>query len=263
MNATVTVLGCGHSAGSPLIGNDWIACDASEPRNQRTRASIHIQMNDASLIIDTGPDFRNQINRQKINKIDAVLYTHYHADHTGGMDDLRHWCRRRKLEAFPLYMNDETYQVLRQRYDYLIEKEMDVFYPLLLKPHVLTPEQLYREVHLAGIPLTLFEQDHKTCTSIGVRVGNVAYSTDMLNLPERSIESLHGIDTWIVDAAAYKGEAFVHANLDIVFALNERIGARQLYLTHMPPTMDYHTLINELPPGCEPAYDSLMVEAVF
>lgn len=259
----ITVLGCGHSAGTPLVGNDWRACDPAEPKNRRTRVSVYVQGEEGAFMVDTSPDFREQVNANHINRIEAVVYTHCHSDHVNGIDDLRHWCKYRNLTDFPVYMTQETARGMFHRYDYLLVKQPDEFYPLLMKPHILPPEDLYVPLAIGGVPgVTLFEQDHKTCTSLGVRVGNFAYSTDMLNLSDQSIAALQGIETWVVDGASYKGTPYVHANLEIVYALNQRVGARQVYITHMPPNMDYQTLCRELPPGYAPAYDGLQIEAM-
>lgn len=259
MSTSVTILGCGSSLGTPLIGNDWMACDPNEPRNRRTRPSIIIEHDGVALVIDTGPDFREQINRENIKRIDAVLYTHYHADHTTSMDDLRGWCRRHDIKM-PVYAIPETLDILRVRFDYLIEQQMADLYPILINAYELKPSDLYTPIRLGGVPVTVIEQDHGTCTSLGVRIGNFAYSTDMLRLGDRAIETLRGIDTWVVDAAAYNRTPTVHADLETVYALNDKIGARQVYLTHMPPIMDYQTLLRELRPGYTPAHDGLKID---
>jgi phosphoribosyl 1,2-cyclic phosphate phosphodiesterase len=259
MTSRLTILGCGHSGGTPLIGNYWGACDPKEPKNRRTRPSVMLQHDDMTLIIDTGADFRDQVNKSNISKIDAVLYTHYHADHTFGLDDLRLWCRFRNIKM-PVYALDETANYMRQRFDYALTNEMDQSYPIVINMFDLKPSDIYNPIRIGGVPITVFLQDHKTCISLGVRFGNVAYSTDMVRLEARSIAALQGIDTWIVDAAAYNGTPFVHADLKTVYALNEKIGARQVYLTHMPPTMDYKTLCKELPKGYAPAYDGLVID---
>jgi phosphoribosyl 1,2-cyclic phosphate phosphodiesterase len=258
MSTRVTILGCGHSGGTPLIGNEWGACDPAEPRNRRSRPSIYVQHGEKGLVIDTGPDFRNQINLNNIKKIDAVLYTHYHMDHTLGIDDLRVWCLRRGLKM-PIYGTSETFAEMRENYRYQFEQKSE-FYPTVFQPHELSPADLYAPLHLAGIPLTIFEQDHKTCTSLGIRIGNFAYSTDLVDLGMRSIDVLRGIDTWVLDCARYSEPATVHGNLDMVFRLNRAVGAKMVYLTHMPPTMDYRTLLSELPDGYAPAYDGLQID---
>ena len=258
MSTRVTVLGCGGSLAVPLIGNDWGACDPAEPRNRRTRPSIMIEQGENVLVIDTGPDFYEQANRCNIKRIDAVVYTHYHSDHVLGMDDLRGWCRRRNIEM-PVYATDETFDELKSRFGYLLvaNPKNEALYPIVLKTHTLTADQLYQPIEIGGVRVTLFEQDHGSCTSLGVRIGNFAYSTDMLRLPEPSIRVLKGVENWLVDGAAYNNPETVHAGLSTVYELNREIGAKNVYITHMPLYMDYQTLINELPPGYAPAYDGL------
>jgi phosphoribosyl 1,2-cyclic phosphate phosphodiesterase len=257
MTTRVTILGCGGSLAVPMAGNEWLSCDPAEPRNRRTRPSILIEQGGNALVIDTGPDFYEQTNRCNIKRIDAVLYTHYHADHTLGMDDLRGWCRRRNI-TMPVYATDETFADLKARFDYLlVTPSNEALYPIVLNTHILGPAELYTPMKLGGVGVTLFEQDHGSCTSLGVRIGNFAYSTDMLRLPERSIRVLQGVENWVVDGAAYNNPETVHAGLSTVYALNERVGATNVYITHMPAYMDYQTLCRELPKGYAPAYDGL------
>lgn len=261
MTSRVTVLGCGHSGGTPLIGNDWRACDPTEKRNRRTRSSIYVRGEEGAFIIDTGPDFREQINTNNINRLDAVIYSHHHADHTGGIDDLRHWCRYRKLTDFPVYMTGETWADTGKRYAHILDQAPNDFYPILIKTHILNQNDMYTSFRLGGIPVTIFEQDHKTCTSLGVRVGDFAYSIDMLDLSARSQEVLKGVKTWLVDCASYKEETpYVHANFGTIRRLNDVIRAPNVFLTHMPPNMDYKKLCDELPPGYAPAYDGMTIE---
>ena len=257
----VTVLGCGNSSGVPAVGNHWGHCDPEEPRNRRHRPGLLVQSDTTTIVIDTSADFREQSIRSNIKSIDAVFYTHAHGDHLNGIDDLRAY-RLRSGKILDIYGNRPTIDEIRERFAYMFETRTDI-YPQILTPH-------YIETHHYGQPLTIgditaipFDQDHGTCRTLGFRFGSLAYSTDVVRLDEAAIETLSGIDTWIVDAAGYKMEKnFVHFTLRQVLELNETIRAQRVFLTHMPAFMDYGTLEKELPAGYMPAFDGMVLEAV-
>jgi len=254
----ITIMGCGNSAGVPTIGNFWGNCDPHEPKNRRTRPSIAVQSETTNLVVDTGPDFREQINRTNIPMIDAVVYTHGHGDHVSGIDDLR-VLRFRSKKFIPIYSNKETIAELSQRFDYMFI-ERAAIYPKSVEPHII--DEYHHPVTVGDITFTPFEQDHGTCKSIGLRFGDFAYSTDVVRLDERALEALHGVKTWVVDAAGYNMETVtVHFALRDVLAMNKIVKAEKVYLTHMPPSMDYKTVFKELPDGFEPAYDGLILHA--
>ncbi len=262
MSVKVTVLGCGNAAGVPSIGKYWGQCDPTEPRNRRTRASIAIQSEATTVVVDTGPDFKAQINANNIEKIDAVLYSHAHSDHVNGIDDLR-VLRLRHKKLIPVYGNAETLADISRRFDYMFsEMDAEGLYPQVLDPRTLDDSHMGKILDLDGIPVVPFNQSHGTAgVTLGFRVGNLAYSTDMQSLDEVALETICGIDFWVVDAGAYKmPHNFVHATLKQVFELNEIVRARQVYLTHMPSFMDYQTLVSELPSGYAPAYDGLVID---
>lgn len=257
-----TIMGCGNSMGTPTIGNHWGACDPHEPRNYRTRASAMIRSANTTLMIDTGPDFREQANRQGLSNVDAVFYTHAHADHVGGIEELRVF-RLRHNKTIPVYGNKETLTELQQRFSYLFV-EKNKIYPMVCIPNILGAEDLNLNMSIGDIEFTPFEQDHGICKTLGIRVGDLAYSTDMVQLDQPALETLIGVKTWIVDGAAYKMEQnMVHATLQRIYDYNQIIQAEQVYITHMPPSMDYQTLIRELPAGYAPAYDGLTLNIGF
>jgi phosphoribosyl 1,2-cyclic phosphate phosphodiesterase len=262
MNLEITILGCGNSAGVPAIGNHWGVCDPAEPKNRRSRASVLVRSAKTTLVIDTGPDFREQINRTDVKMVDAVVYTHAHGDHTMGIDDLR-VLRLRHKRLVDIYGARDAIDEIRKRFDYMFVDSAPV-YPQVLVPHIIEPAQFGRILTIGDIDLVPFEQDHGTCLSLGFRFGNVAYSTDLVGLSEESLDALRGVEIWIADAAAYKVDKnIVHMTLKELIALNENhVKAKKVYVTHMPPSMDYRTLLEELPPGYEPAYDGLRLEAV-
>lgn len=256
MGGKVIILGCGGSAGVPAIGNNWGACDPNEPKNRRTRPSIAIQTDTTLVIVDTGPDFYEQMNRENLGCPDAIIITHHHSDHINGLDELRTLQRRHKRK-FPLYTFEETLNNLQKRYDYMFQETENGFYPAVLTPIEMKAEDV---IETGDIKINTYAMTHGSIQALGIRIGNIGYSTDLKSLERPAIEALKGIDSWIVDGAAYHEERNpVHASIEEVIAMNSEIGAKRVILTHLPPTMDYNTLINELPKGYEPAFDGLTI----
>jgi len=260
MKAKLKILGCGNSSGVPATGNIWGECDPNEPRNRRRRCSVAVQSQNTTLIIDTGPEFREQMNEAGISDVDAVLYTHAHGDHVNGVDDLR-ILRFRQKKLIPVYGNSETLAEMKKRFAYMFDGGDHEIYPPVLNANEL--DLTGGDMLIGDILLGPFAQDHGTCTSTGYRFGDLAYSVDMIALSDDAIDSLKGIKTWIVDCAAYKDDGnIVHANYDKIFALNEKIGAEHVYLTSLSLAMDYQTMRDELPEGFAPAYDGLEIDIV-
>lgn len=259
MKAKITILGCGNSTGVPAAGNHWGACDPNEPKNRRSRASIAVQTEKTTIIVDTGPDFREQMNRADIKALDAVLYTHAHSDHINGVDDLRGIAQRNK-KLVPVYGNAWTIAELQERWRYLFQGDnYEGIYPPIVAPHVI--ENFHRPMTIGGITFTPFEQDHGSLKTVGYRFGDFGYSTDMSGLDAGTVETLKGIKVWVVDGCGYKNTASkVHATLEKIYALNRDIGAGKVYITSLSLAMDYETLSRELPSGYAPAFDGMAVE---
>ncbi|MFN3701532.1 MAG: MBL fold metallo-hydrolase [Alphaproteobacteria bacterium] len=253
---SVTVLGCGGSAGVPAAGNHWGACDPNEPKNRRTRCSIAVQSAETCLIIDTGPEFREQVNRADIRHIDAVLYSHYHGDHVDGIADLRGF-RFRSKKLVPVYSNRETLDVLGKTREHLV-CQSDPIYPQILDMIEIPPERYCAPMRIGDIDFVPFEQDHQTCKTLGFRFGSFAYSVDVLRLEEAALQALKGVEIWMVDSTGYHmDDNLVHISLKQIYAYNEVIGAKQVILTSLTPAMDYKTLLSEIPEGYAPAYDGM------
>lgn len=253
---TFTILGCGNSTGVPAAGNYWGQCDPNEPKNRRTRPSLLIQSKTTTIIIDSGADFRQQTTHENVDDIDAILYTHAHGDHVNGIDDLRIYAHLHKKQI-PLYANQETLDDLTHRFHYLFEDSQNGLYKSLFIPAKLD-NQYGKAIKVGDIEVIPFEQDHGSVKSVGYRINDLGYSVDMKRLDPNAIQTLQGINTWIVDAAGYHQENNpVHANLNEIYAFNEQIGAKTTYLSSLSLTMDYKTMINELPNGYKPAYDGL------
>jgi phosphoribosyl 1,2-cyclic phosphate phosphodiesterase len=253
----VVILGTGGSAGVPLIGGadgrgDWGFCDPAEPRNRRTRASIVLESETGRrLLVDTSPDMRAQLLSCAIPSADAILFTHAHADHITGLDDVRILNRivDRPLEAFGTV---KTLEELRRRFGYAFQAWTGpgFFRPALVERPV-EPGSTYV---LAEFPVQLFDQDHGFTRSLGLRVGGFAYSTDVIGLDDSAFAVLAGVDTWVVDCFQREPHN-THANLDIAIDWAQRVGARRTLLTHMGPDMDWAWLRANLPDGIEPAHD--------
>jgi phosphoribosyl 1,2-cyclic phosphate phosphodiesterase len=249
----VTLLGCGTSSGVPRIDGKWGAADPANPKNRRRRVSILVQEENTSLVVDTSPDLREQCLSNNIKKIDAVLYTHDHADHTHGIDDLRGF-RHAQGKLIDIYGLPETLDVLQRRFDYIFVEKLG--YPPICKAHEISGDEPFR---LGDILVRPFRQVHGPIVSLGYRFGKVAYSTDVSDLPEAAFEALQGIDTWIVDALRYEPHP-THSHLEKTLGWIERVKPRRAILTHMTGDMDYDTLRAKLPKGVEPGHDGLTLE---
>ncbi len=253
----VTMLGCGPSAGVPLIGGDWGACDPANPKNRRTRPSVLVETHDTTILIDSSPDLRAQLLTAGTRKIDAVLYTHDHADHVHGIDDLRSVQRRMGGRQIAAWADAETLAGITRRFGYLFEGHAaeGAMYRPILQPHVIQgsfsvgPDQV--------IP---YDQDHGICRSLGFRLGGFAYSTDVVELPEDAFAALAGVEAWIVDCLRAGDAHPTHAHLDKTLGWIERVKPRRAVFTHMNHQADYEALRKACPPGVEPGYDGLVLE---
>jgi phosphoribosyl 1,2-cyclic phosphate phosphodiesterase len=253
----VTMLGCGASFGTPAAGGYWGACDPSEPKNERSRASILVEQSGTKVLIDTSYDLRLQMNRHKITNLDAVIYTHSHSDHVNGIDDLRMICFQHK-KILDVYANSETLSELMRRWPYIFHSRPDGLYKQFLNPCEIANNGRFK---IGNMQIESFEQDHMTCTSLGFRIGNFAYSVDVADLPETSLHKLTGLKAWVVDCSAYKKDIVQsHANLSRVLKWVERLKPEMTYLTDLSTHMDYKTLCNELPPHIRPSYDGMIIE---
>jgi phosphoribosyl 1,2-cyclic phosphate phosphodiesterase len=259
----VTLLGTGASAGVPMIGGadgtgDWGACDPAERRNRRTRSSIVIESaRDQRLLVDTSPDMRSQLIDCRVPGVDAVLYTHAHADHITGLDDVRILNRiaGRPLDAFA---TQRTLTELTRRFGYAFSPwEPPGFYRPVLVPCPVEPGDT---IDAAGMSVHLFAQDHGRLQTLGLRIGAFGYSTDVVALDEAAFAVLEGIETWVVGCFLRQGPHWTHADLPTVLGWVQRLRPRRTVLTHMGTDMDWAWMAAHLPPGVEAGFDGMVLE---
>ena len=254
----VTILGCGHSGGTPLPAAGWGNCDPNNPKNRRLRPSILVEQDDTAILVDTSPDLRDQLLAADIRRLDAVIYTHGHADHLHGIDDLRAINRAMQAEI-DAYADAATMAVIEERFGYVLaplSEGAEIYYKPCLIPHVIAPGDKFS---VGSVPITVFDQDHGYMRTLGLRFGALAYSTDVLELPEESFEQLAGIEVWLVGTLVSDPHP-THAHVDKALEWIERVGPSRAILTHMSHRLDYDTLAARLPDGVEPAYDGMIIE---
>lgn len=253
----VVILGSGSSGGVPRGDGDWGACDPAEPKNRRTRCSALIRRHGTdgatSVLIDTSPDLRAQMLAAEVRHVDAVLYTHDHADQTHGIDDLRVFAMRSR-RRIPAYMDNATRDALTDRFRYIFE--MVEGYPPILEPLDIPPHGAPWSVSGAGgaVPVVTFDQAHGPIRSVGYRCGPVAYSSDVSDLDDRAIEAVRGCDLWIVDALRWTAHP-THAHVDKTLDWIARAQVRRAVLTNLHIDLDYNALSAVLPDHVEVAFD--------
>tara|TARA_R110000824_G_scaffold155226_1_gene327477 strand:- start:25960 stop:26769 length:810 start_codon:yes stop_codon:yes gene_type:complete len=266
MKLRATILGCGSSGGVPRIGGHWGACDPAEPRNRRRRCSLLVEQWDqdpeqkTTVLIDTSPDMRDQLLDANVNWIDAVLFTHDHADQSHGIDDLRMVALngRRRVDV---WMDEPTSATLTTRFDYCFRQLPGTGYPAILNEHRIGDFGQPIRIEGAGgtIEAIPFDQDHGSIRSLGFRFGPLAYSADVVGVPEDSFSIIKGIECWIVDALRYAPHP-THAHLDLSLEWLDLAQVSLGILTNMHVDLDYQTLAKSLPDHVVPAYDGMSIE---
>ncbi|EYD77756.1 Metal-dependent hydrolase of the beta-lactamase superfamily I, PhnP protein [Rubellimicrobium mesophilum DSM 19309] len=260
MSATFRILGCGSSGGVPRLGGEWGACDPTDPRNARTRCSALVTRQGPKgttrVLIDTSPDLRQQLLAAGVGSLDAVLYTHPHADHVHGIDDLRMIVFNMRTRL-PVWADEPTSRELLHRFDYAFETPPGSGYPPICDLHRIDGPVT---IDGAGGPLTFtpFEVEHGNIPALGFRVGGLAYLPDVSGIPDPVWPALADLDVWIVDALRYKPHP-THAHLAQTLDWIARARPRRAVTTNMHVDLDYATLSRDLPAGVIPAHDGLEI----
>lgn len=257
-----TILGSGSSGGVPRADGNWGDCDPGEPRNRRSRCSFLVRTTErgegghpTTVVVDTAPDFRLQAVAAGIRRVDAALFTHDHADQAHGVDDLRAFFlnQRRKI---PTFMDAATTKSLERRFDYIFKPQAG--YPAICEATPLPPHGQRWTIDGPGgvIPVETFDLDHGGVRSVGYRFGDVAYTPDVVAIPEESWPALTGLEVWIVDALRWTPHP-THAHVDLALEWIARARPRRAILTNLHIDLDFNVLSERLPKGVTPAFDGL------
>ncbi len=268
MTIRAVILGCGSSGGVPRVGGDWGVCDPAEPKNRRTRCSLYVEYWDGetmpptqdrtAVLIDTSPDLREQCLKADIKRIDALLYTHDHADQSHGIDDLRAIAYRMK-KRIPTFMDTHTKEHVYKRFEYCFELPEGRVHPPILELQELIKggDRVVIEGAGGSLPIDVLGLSHGPTPALGFIFGEkLAYTPDVWDIPEASFKMLGGIDTWITDALRYNDHP-THAHADKSLAWQAKVKAKHGILTNLHIDMDYEVLKAELFGNIQPAYDGM------
>ncbi len=263
MTLTFTILGCGSSMGVPRAALGWGACDPSNPKNRRRRCSLLVERSEGGtgrtrVLVDTSPDLREQLLAADVDSLDGVLFTHGHADHTHGIDDLRPVFIRNRRRV-DVYMDQATSWELTERFRYCFETPSGSEYPAILRAHGISAgHPVIVEGEGGPIAILPVQQEHGDIPSLGFRFGGLGYSRDISGLPDESVAAFSGLDVWIVDALRETPHPS-HFSLSDALAWIERVRPKRAILTNLHSDLDYNAVRAKLPPHVEPAYDGLTI----
>lgn len=257
-NIAVTVLGSGTSAGVPTIGCRCRVCQSEDPRDTRLRPSLLVRYQGRSVVIDTTPDFRAQALRHRVDRLDAVLFTHAHADHIMGLDDIRPYNFRQRGEI-PIYASEETLAVIQRVFAYIFTDEESESWVPQLRPHVFGPNDV---LDVFGMPVIPIRLEHGKGTCYGFRFKSLAYLTDHSAIPPESMEKLQGLDVLFLDALRHKPHP-THSTIERSLRYVEQLRPRRAFFTHISHDLPHEQTEEQLPPHVRLAYDGLelVVEA--
>lgn len=248
----VRILGCGTSTGVPKIGNEWGQCDPNEPRNARLRTSILVESAGYRMLVDCGPDLRQQLLAAGVSRLAGLIVTHAHGDHCHGIDELRP-VSQAIGGPVPLYARREVLDELELRFAYVFEQSD--FYRPIAQAH-----ELGEELRFGDACVRFVDQPHGRATSLGLRYdegqSSIGYAIDFGDLSDDMAILYQGMDVWIADCLTRKPHP-THMHLDAVIGFARDLGVGQLYLVHMGNSLDYRALVAELPDWAAPAYDGL------
>src|SRR3954463_1048984 len=262
MTLTLTILGCGSSAGVPRPALGWGACDPNNPRNRRRRCSLLAERRSTHgvtrVVIDTSPDLREQLIDAEVDHIDAVFLTHEHADQTHGIDDLRSVVMHQR-RRIPVYLNQSTAKDIMARFSYCFISPEGSDYPPILDEHSIEAGES-RSIEGKGGPLGLsaFNLQHGNIPALGYRIGDAAYTPDLSDIPEQSWPALQNLDLWIVDGLRYAPHPS-HFSVDDALSWIARFKPKRAVITNMHSDLDYEVLRLSLPKDVIPAYDGMQL----
>ncbi|NNE52887.1 MAG: MBL fold metallo-hydrolase [Sulfitobacter sp.] len=254
----VTILGCGSSGGVPRLGGHWGKCDPEEPRNRRQRCSILVERIDGggttTVLIDTSPDMRNQLLAAEVGRLNGVIYTHSHADHVHGLDDLRMIVINMRARL-PVWADAPTREALLERFGYAFIRPEGSMYPPILDMNDIDGDVIV-DGPGGSLTFTPFLVHHGGMDALGFRINDVAYLPDVVDIPEAAWPHLKNLECWIVDALRRDPHP-THAHLEKTLDWIEEVAPRTAVLTNMHNDLDYRTLLKETPEHVQPAYDGM------
>lgn len=263
MTLTLTILGCGSSAGVPRPALGWGACDPNNHRNRRRRCSLLVEQTSGHgttrIVIDTSPDLREQLIDTNVDHIDAVFLTHEHADQTHGMDDLRSVVIHMR-KRIPVYFNQSTAKDIMARFSYCFISPEGSDYPPILTRHSIEAGHSQTIGGKGGeVTMTAFLVQHGNIPALGYRIGNAAYTPDLNDIPPESFGALENLDLWIVDGLRYTGHPS-HFSINDALSWIERFKPKRAVITNMTADVDYEVIRQSLPAGVVPAYDGMRLD---
>lgn len=262
-----TILGCGSSPGVPRITGEWGACDPKNPKNRRTRASMLVEQvgHDGkltSVVIDTGPDFRTQMIAVGARELSAVVLTHAHADHLHGIDDIRSFVYKNE-HRMPVWGDPVTMERVIEGFRYVFETPAGSSYPPIARAMMIDISGAFEIEGPGGtLPFLPIVQHHGDAHSLGFRIGDFAYCTDVSDFPADSLPRLEGLETLVIDCLQYRHHPS-HLSLQQAMDWIEKIAPKRAVLTHMHIPLDYDTVCRETPDHIEPAYDGMVIEVAY
>jgi phosphoribosyl 1,2-cyclic phosphate phosphodiesterase len=255
----VTIMGAGSSGGVPVPGFGWGQCNPNNPKNRRSRASLLMETSSKRFLIDTSPDLRQQLLDANVSHLEGVIYTHAHADHLHGIDDLR-GINRAMGAPIPIYLDRTTLDEIENRFSYVLtplpEQANGFYFKPTLEPTVITAGET---IEASGVSIKTFDQDHGYSRTIGLRVGQFGYSTDLVRLPEHGFDVLKGVHTWVIGVFTDRDHT-THVNVKTALQWIERVSPKRAILTHLGPDLDYDILRDMLPDHVEPAFDGMVID---
>jgi phosphoribosyl 1,2-cyclic phosphate phosphodiesterase len=259
MGLVATILGCGSSGGVPRVGGDWGVCDPANPKNRRKRCSLLLQHGETNVLIDTSPDMREQMLSTNVKHLDAVWYTHEHADHTHGIDELRGYFLRQR-QRIPVYADHTTSNMLMTRFAYCVAQAPGSDYPPILELNQITTGKTISSTGAGGpISALPFEVQHGNIKALGFRINDLVYTPDINVIDEHNIQYFENLKVWIVDALRPTSHNS-HFSLPETLAWIERLKPARAIITNMHVDLDYAILQRELPSRVEPAFDGMTIE---